>query len=309
MRFRHACLEALLLVGTMAHAEKGDWRASVYFQESSINPDLTTRSDYRDVWLWSNTGMQPGMEIRYRNYGVALTPRLFGSMQDDPHQPPSRYEDYKLFYYGGGWGGEGFYQKFQGLYSDPPTGNARLLHQGMTVDAVVLNAYYAPLNPWFPESQVRNLRDGLPYRDDYERGAYVTPLLFLSGSRHSMNADKPFLESLAGAENSAFGTMSRVTTHSVMAGGMVVFNTLFYGLYFDPSLGFGAGYQRNDADQDPPRDDLGSKWLFQVRMGYSTRWFDLGTMIQTDETEWHVNPDETLSYDSFYARLYLEIFF
>jgi hypothetical protein len=297
-----ACV--LTIAATAARAEPGDWRGSIYFQESALDPSLTTRSDWEEVWLWSNTGMRPGFEVRYRNYGVSWSPPLFGSIQDDPNQIPSRYQDYKLFYYGSTWGVEGYYQKFRGFHSDPPTGASQIVHRGMTADAAIANVYYAFLHKSFPEGEVRAMRDGLA-----ETGYRITPLLMLSASRHALKSDQPFLGTISGAERSAFGSMYQAITHSAIASGVLVCNLNWAGLYFDPGLGFGAGYQHNTYGDGRGGPNVGFKTLILLRTGYMTRWFDFGAMVQNDRTAVDVNPDEILGYESFLGRLYLEVFF
>jgi hypothetical protein len=298
-------LTLLLAGGVLALEAPPEGRVSAYFQESSLDVDLTTRSDVREVWLWTNTGMRPGFEVRWRNYGLSIAPSLFGSIQDNPRQPPTRYRDFKLFYYGGAWGGEGYYQWYRGLHSDPPTGSGQILHAGMEIEALLLNAYYSPLHARDPQYSVRTLRDGL-----WERGYRLTPLLFVSASRHGVRADQPLLGGTPGAEDSDFDGMRRITMQSLLAGGVAVANlTLGYGIYLDPSLGVGLGYQHNAYDTEGRSEDLGMKWRFSLRLGHFNRYFDFGAMVQTDRTDWYLNDDERIGLESFLARLYLDVFF
>jgi hypothetical protein len=131
----------------------------------------------------------------------------------------------------------------------------------------------------------------------------------LSASRHALKSDQPFLGDISGAERSAFGSMYQAITHSAIASGVLVCNLNWAGLYFDPGLGFGAGYQHNTYGDGRGGPNVGFKTLILLRTGYVTRWFDFGAMVQNDRTAWDVNPDEVLGYESFLGRLYLEVFF
>jgi hypothetical protein len=112
-------LSWLLPWGTLVLAGAQDLRVGAYVESSELWVDLETRTRHNDVTLRPNFALQPGVSLYYKGYGAALSPPTRGIARDDAEIPPSRYQDYRIFYYGSRWGVEGYLQSTRGYYSDP----------------------------------------------------------------------------------------------------------------------------------------------------------------------------------------------
>jgi hypothetical protein len=297
-------LSWLLPWGTLVLAGAQDLRVGAFVESSELWVDLETRTRHDDVTLRPNFTLQPGVSLYYKGYGAALSPPTRGIARDDAEIPPSRYQDYRLFYYGSRWGVEGYLQSTRGYYSDPFADSTRLLHPSARADAAILNVYWAVRTRWLPDNRVSHMEDGL-----LKTGFRVNPLFLFSLSRHAVKARRPLLDTLDAASNSVFHAMEEASTYGAFAILGNSFNANLFGFYLDPALfvGFGLQYNATPAPRGYSEVDVGSKINLRLKTGYRMRWFDLGLLVQDDVTWWDIRDDETLTFDSVLIRAYLEV--
>lgn len=307
----------LLMCASLAFAAT-DWHARAHVTLSQSYVILKPESGSVDeVDFHPNIGGQPGIEVRYKEYGLSMTPGVAGTSQFRSNRPPTKYSDYSLFYYGNAWGVEGYYQYFRGYHGDFGQG-VGADHPSMTLNTALLNLYRSLYSRHYPQTEsyprpklgsepgggIADLTGGTDIQ-----GFHFNAFYMISGFRLALQSDRSFLDSSA-FPSSAFGGMTRLN-HLGGAASLGVNGGIFFnGLYASHTLLVGAGMQQTHsnvsvAEGFVPAAKIGGKSYG----GYRTDRLNVGVLLHGDVTMISVTEHEAVRYTVGMVKLFAEVSF
>jgi hypothetical protein len=185
-----------------------DWQvgAQAMGSFSGVNFKTVLDTPYNTAGFRPNMGIRPGFSVRYKNYGLALTPALSGESQRYESRPPTLFTDFKLSFYQPEWGVDLYYQYYRGYagtYGDST--REHLDFPGMRQTTLMANVYGSILSfsgVMDPENLIKFRRGkGIAYFTETipeGTGLHVGLFYLLSGFHHDVtNSGTFFPDALA----------------------------------------------------------------------------------------------------------------
>ena len=255
-------------------AQGEDITLGVYSALSTPALTFNTGTGYsHGIRYRANNNAAPGLKIQVGPYGMEASPSLFGTSTLDPEYAPTRFFDAKLFYLGGEWGGEAYYQYFRGFYSETRTDPAVPENPSMFERTFDLNVYKALT----PGSRVYRMMEPLP-----NTGLDLNLYYLFGVSSVTFHSPGPVLDTLPEARGTPFETMRRLTAYGpfVALGGTLNMN--LFGLYLDPTLFIGFGAQNRYSDVYVSPSALQTKVSLKLNTGFRADHFNLGMKAEND---------------------------
>lgn len=237
---------------------------------------------------------RPGVEIRYRNYGLSFSSSFSDASNGPPRVLAGGLTDVRTFYYGDAWGFEGYNRSAHGFRSE----DGEVSHPNMSLRSTSATLYRAAGY----DSHVYRMADGMA-----ETGVEPDLMFVFNLSQNRLRDDMNFLQG-SGMWDSRFSGVRDLNLYSASAGLGLAVSSNAGGVYFDPALFLGFGAQYREWDGHPQTAFNLAKINLRMRLGYRSRWFDLGGGFENDAQLIMAEGNEDAIFSSLVARAQLQVY-